>query len=65
MGHQQVTLSLNGTRWPKSIQRRYNKFAVLKSIDRLKIYSHHIVLRYILGKKRLSVPGRGKNSSQG
>jgi hypothetical protein len=60
-----IILRLNGEAWPKSVQDRFNKFCVSKNIDELHIYSHHIILRSMLGRRRLSVLASKKNHNQG
>jgi hypothetical protein len=62
--HLRVKSRLNGTTWPKLVQDRFNKFCVTKSINKLEIYSHHIVLRS-LGSRRLPLLGRTKTHKQG
>ncbi len=59
-----VNLNLNGKSW-QSVQNRFNEFCVSKSIDRLTIYSHHIVLRSVLGRRHLPILSIRSNDEQG
>ena len=60
-----VALYLNRTTWPKSVQDRFNKFCLSKSINRLNIYSHHVALHSSLRHRGLPQLMSKKNSKQG
>jgi hypothetical protein len=63
--HPTTILRLNGTAWPKSVQQRLINFCVSKNIDELKIYSHHIILRSLLGRRFLPLLASKKKHKQG
>ncbi len=59
--HPEFTLRLNGSGWSEIVQDRFNDFCVSKSINRVRIISHHVVLRSILGRHHLPVLSSGQN----
>jgi hypothetical protein len=47
--HKQIHLHLNDKAWPTSVQDCFRTFCISKSIHKLNISTHHILLRSILG----------------
>ncbi|CAF1231641.1 unnamed protein product [Adineta steineri] len=65
--HPSATLRVDGTAWSTSVQDRFNQFCVSKTINILKIQSHHIILRFILARsgRRLPLLAAKKHHEQG
>ena len=64
--HSSINLRLNGEKpWPKSVQDRFNKFAVSKQIKQLTIYSHHVILLLSISGGPLPLLEARENHDQG
>ena len=63
--HPEISSRLNGKIWSDIPQDRCNEFCISKSISRVRILTHHLVLRSVLGRRHLPVLSSYKNHKQG
>lgn len=61
----QISSRLNGKSWSDIPQDRCNEFCISKPISPVRIFTHHLVLRSVLGRRHLPVLSTYKNHKHG